>query len=39
MFIKATADAEVTDKISSICSMPELSERNFCDGLEMKFMH
>jgi len=34
---KATADGAVQGKIYSICSMPELSERNFCDGLEMKF--
>jgi len=29
---KATADTAVKGKIFSICSMPELSERNFCDG-------
>ena len=29
---KATADAAVKGKICSICSMLELSERNFCDG-------
>jgi len=32
---KATADAAVNGKIYIICSMPELSERNFRDGLEM----
>ena len=35
---KATADAAVKGKIYSICSIPELSERNFYDGLEIKFM-
>jgi len=34
---KVTADAAVNGKIYSICSMPELSERNVCDGFEMKF--
>jgi len=34
---KATADAPVKGKINSIFSMPELSAKNFCDGLEMKF--
>jgi len=28
---EATTDAAVKDKIYCICSMPELSERNFCD--------
>jgi len=34
---KATANAAVKDKIYCFCSMPELSERNFCDGFEIKF--
>jgi len=34
---KATADAADKDKMHSICSSPELSKRNFCDGLEIKF--
>jgi len=34
---KATADAAVKGKIYSIFSMPELSAKTFCDGLEMKF--
>jgi len=34
---KATADAAVKGKIYSIFSMPEFSEKNFCDGLEMEF--
>ena len=34
---KATAVAAVKGKIYGICSMPDLSERNFCNGLEMKF--
>jgi len=25
------------DKLYSICSTPEISERNFCDGLEANF--
>ena len=33
----ATADAAVTSKIYSICSILELSERIFCDGVEMKY--
>ena len=33
---KATADAADKGKIYSICSTPELSERNYCDGLEVK---
>jgi len=35
--LKAKADAAVKGTIYSICSMPELFERNFCDGLEIKF--
>jgi len=31
------ADAAIKGKIYSIFRMPELSEMNFCDGLEMKF--
>jgi len=38
MFIKATTDAAVKNKIYNICSMLESSERNFCDGVEMKFI-
>jgi len=35
---KAAADATYDKgKLCSICSKPELSERNFCDGLEIKF--
>jgi len=33
---KATAVAADKGKIYSICSTPELSERNYCDGLEIK---
>jgi len=35
---KATADAAVKGKIYGICSIPDLSERNFCNGLEMKII-
>jgi len=31
------ADAAVKGTIYSICSMPRLLERNFCDGLNMAF--
>jgi len=34
---KAAADAADKGKLYSICSTPELPERNFCDGLEEKF--
>jgi len=34
---KATADSADKGKMHSICSTPELSKRNFCDGLEIKF--
>jgi len=34
---KATAHAAVKCKMYCICSMPELSERNFSYDLEMKF--
>jgi len=34
---KAAGNAAVKGKIYSICSMPELSEKNFFNGLEMKF--
>ena len=34
---EATSDAADKDKICSICSTPELPERKFCDGLEIKF--
>jgi len=37
MEFKATADAAVKSTIYSICSMPELSERTFCDGVGMKW--
>jgi len=33
----ATADAAVKRKIYSIYSMPELSDRKFFEGFEMKF--
>jgi len=33
---KAADDDADKDKLYSICSTAELSERNFCDGLEMK---
>ena len=36
-WFKATADAADKAKLYSICSTPELSERNFFDGLETKF--
>jgi len=35
-WFKATADVAVKIKICSICRMPELSDKNFRDGLEMK---
>ena len=34
---KAPADAADKGELYSICSTPEISERSFCDGLEMKF--
>jgi len=34
---KVAADAADKVKLYSICSTPELSERNLGDGLEMKF--
>jgi len=34
---KVAADAADKVKLYSICSTPELSERNLCDGLETKF--
>ena len=38
MFIlKATTDAADKRKLYSNCSKPEISERNFCGGLEMNF--
>jgi len=35
---KATADAADKGKIYATCSAPELSERNFCEGLQIKFI-
>ena len=34
---KAAADAADKGKLYSTCSTPELLERNFCDGAEIKF--
>jgi len=34
---RGTAHAADMCKLNSICSMTELSERNFCDDLEIKF--
>ena len=34
--MKATADAALKGKIYSVCSMPDLSERNVGDGDEIK---
>jgi len=34
---KATADAADKGKFSSIRRTPEVSDKSFCDGLEMKF--
>jgi len=34
---KARVDAADKGKMQSMCSIPELSKRNFCDGLEIKF--
>jgi len=28
--------ADAANKVSCICSFPDLSWRNFCDGLDMK---
>jgi len=33
----ATADAGDKGKLCMICSTLQISERKFCDGLEMKF--
>ena len=35
--LKATPNAADKGKFYTICRTPEISERNFCDGLEMKF--
>ena len=35
--LKAAAYAADKGKLYSLCSTPEISERNFWDGLEMKF--
>jgi len=34
---KATADAADQGKLFSICGTPDISERNFCVGFEIKF--
>jgi len=34
---KAAADAADKRELYSICCTPEISARNFCDGLELKF--
>jgi len=35
--LNATANAADKGKFYTSCSTPEISEMNFCDGLEMKF--
>ena len=34
---KAATDAADKGKLYAICITPELPQRDFCDGLEMKF--
>jgi len=35
--VKAATNAGDKGKLYRICSMPEISDRKFCDSLEMKF--